>query len=1096
MPSLSRDIRRLLEKTIAGENGARRIAEAGAEESLHRLAVDHHEPHTSLTPEERTLRNRLRAHGRQLGDKRDSQRGRQTLTHLKQAVAYEHWHRMLFARFLAENDLLLHPEHGVAISLDEVKELALSEHRDWIEVAAAYAQRMLLREVFRPDDPVLSVPLSPEKRLELESRLNSLPREVFLADDSLGWVYQFWQEDVKDEVNRSEIKIGADELPSVTQLFTEDYMVLFLLENTLGAWWTGNKGIPDLPGYKWSYLRLDKEGIPAAGPFGTWPRSAKELRVLDPCMGSGHFLTFALPILVRMRMAEEGSTLIEAISAVLRENLFGLELDARCSQIAAFNLALTAWKLAGRHFQLPRLNLACSGFGINAGEEDWVKLAGGDEGAQETMRKLYNLFSDAPILGSLIDPTRLGANLFLAEFNRVRPLLEEALSKSRSDDDATELAVTAQGSVTAARILSEKFTLVITNVPYRVSDDLVPPLRMHLESMHKDASADLATSLFDRLLRFCSGGASAAVVIKHEFFFAASFDKLRKRLLGSLEWNFVVRLGPRAFETISGEVVNVGLMVVTRSTPSVGHLVLGMDASAKKTPMEKATYIQAEPFSSESQGVLLKSPKCRISFGVNHESVLLSKVASTNLGICSGDYPRFGRLFWEVPELGDAWATQQSSVENTEPYGGRSYVFLWEDGQGQFLQYLQDRLGEDRIFTWLRGKDAWGKRGVLITTTGDLPSTLYSGGLFDNNVSVLIPTNEEHLPALWAFCSSPEYCKEVRKINQSLKITDTSLVEIPFDLAKWEREATIQFPSGLPQAESADPTQWIFTGHPKDSSSILQVAVARLLGYRWPRQTGSAFSECAELSSDSLEHHVVPDGIACLSAIAGQESAADRLRALLQSALGADYRISDLITGRQAKSLENWLTDKFFTEHCRLFEDRPFIWHIWDGLADGFHSLVNYHKLDARNLEKLIYSYLGDWLTRQKQDLANGVEGADTRVAAAEHLQNELKNILVGHPPFDIFVRWKSLKEQPVGWVPDVNDGVRVNIRPWITAARLYRAAKPGVLRVTPNIKYTKDRGKDPTRDTNEFPWFKKSSDRVNDHHLTREEKNSLQEGQ
>src|SRR5690606_13111487 len=84
---------------------------------------------------------------------------------------------------------------------------------------------------------VLEVALPPESRSELEDILKALPRDVFLADDSLGWVYQFWQSDRKDEVNNSEKKIGADELPAVTQLFTEDYMVEFLLHNTLGAWW-------------------------------------------------------------------------------------------------------------------------------------------------------------------------------------------------------------------------------------------------------------------------------------------------------------------------------------------------------------------------------------------------------------------------------------------------------------------------------------------------------------------------------------------------------------------------------------------------------------------------------------------------------------------------------------------------------------------------------------------------------------------------------------------------------------------------------------------------------------------------------------------
>ena len=186
MPSLSRELRRLLERTIAGTDGARQIAEDGAEQSLKRLAVDRHEPHTSLTPEERTLRNQLRAHGRQLGDKRDLQRGTQSINHLKQAVAYEHWHRLLFARFLAENDLLMHPEHGVDLTLDEVKELALGKGGDWIELAAEYAQRMLLREVFRSDDPALRVPLSPEKRRDLETKLNSLPREIFSPTTALG----------------------------------------------------------------------------------------------------------------------------------------------------------------------------------------------------------------------------------------------------------------------------------------------------------------------------------------------------------------------------------------------------------------------------------------------------------------------------------------------------------------------------------------------------------------------------------------------------------------------------------------------------------------------------------------------------------------------------------------------------------------------------------------------------------------------------------------------------------------------------------------------------------------------------------------------
>ena len=229
--------------------------------------------------------------------------------------------------------------------------------------------------------------------------------------------------------------------------------------------------------------------------------------------------------------------------------------------------------------------------------------------------------------------------------------------------------------------------------------------------------------------------------------------------------------------------------------------------------------------------------------------------------------------------------------------------------------------------------------------------------------------------------------------------------------------------------------------------------------------------------------------IICLSSTAGEEPAGMRLRALLRCALGPDCDLSQLLADTKSSNLELWLRDEFFDEHCRIFHDRPFVWHVWDGLRDGFHVLVNYHELDRKNLEKLIYSYLGDWLTRQRQDVASGVEGADTRLAAAEHLQAELKKILEGEAPYDVFVRWKPLSKQPIGWEPDLNDGVRMNIRPWITAAKLYKATKPGILRINPNIKYTKDRGKEPDRDPKEFPWFKGSTDRINDRHLSLEEK-------
>ena len=363
MPSLHQTLRKQLENVVVA---ARDKAEEAAISALQKRAVDVAEPFAYFKAEDKQLRNRLRARARQAGDDLDGKT--QQIELVSQELAYEYWHRMLFARFLAENHLLMHPD-GVAVSLGECEELAHSlpspgtpgeglgvrVTNGW-QLAASYACRML-PEIFRVDDVLLEVEFSPEHRIALEKLLASLPSETFVADDSLGWVYQFWQSKRKEEVNRSEKKIGAREISPVTQLFTEDYMVDFLLQNTLGAWArenltteaqrhrderrTDSSSVPlclcgSIPV---PYMRLKEDGLPAAGTFQTWPKSLAQFKLLDPSCGSGHFLVAALRMLVPLRMQDEGLSEIDAISAVFRDNLFGLEIDPRCAQIAAFNLA-------------------------------------------------------------------------------------------------------------------------------------------------------------------------------------------------------------------------------------------------------------------------------------------------------------------------------------------------------------------------------------------------------------------------------------------------------------------------------------------------------------------------------------------------------------------------------------------------------------------------------------------------------------------------------------------------------------------------------------------------------------------------------------
>ena len=599
--ALPTDLRNQLAAVI---KAARRAGESGARKALDVLAAGAPRAHASMSPVDQDLRRRLRAHGRQLGDRRDPATGAQQIDTLAHEVAYGHWHRMLFARFLAENHLLIEPDAGVAVSLDECEELARERGQDRWSLAGRFAERML-PGVFRSQDPALEVPLAPEARQELQRLLESLPAAVFTARDALGWTYQFWQAERKDAVNKSGVKIGAEELPAVTQLFTERYMVLFLLHNTVGAWRAGRilAAQPELAataasedelrravrleahgGYDFAYLRFVREPLdgdaeeraggpwrPAAGHFEGWPRAAAELRVLDPSCGSGHFLIECLDLLVRLRMEEERLTLPAAIDAVLRDNLFGLEIDPRCTQIAAFNLALTAWRWpgAGGYRPLPPLNLACSGIAPNATREEWSRLA--DEaadagglpakrdllGAEDTLMSaplrnslgaLHDLFAQAPLLGSLIDPRALQADLYQHDYESVRELLGAVLQKEGTNDEQTERAVAAQGMARAAELLAGRYHLVVTNVPYLARGKQTDLLKEFAQDRHPEAKADLATLFVSRGFGWLDRHGVQALVTPQNWLFLTSYRKLREKLLKQRTWNLVARLGPGAFE--------------------------------------------------------------------------------------------------------------------------------------------------------------------------------------------------------------------------------------------------------------------------------------------------------------------------------------------------------------------------------------------------------------------------------------------------------------------------------------------------------------------------------------------------------------------
>lgn len=1092
-------LRRALEKTI---KSARLVAEEGANDAIRRLGVADSKAPSYLTDDERGLRRRLRAHARALGDALNKFGEKGEAKRLVEATAYVHWHRMLFARFLAERRLLRNPKYDVPVSLEDCRELAEAEgHTDPWSIAERYAASML-PGVFRIDDPVLSIQLDPVQTQGLHRMVTGLDSEVFQAEDSLGWTYQFWRAAEKDAVNKSGVKIGADELPAVTQLFTEPYMVRFLLHNTLGAWWAGKvlesnptlgqsaadeeelRGACSLPDYSFEMLRFVREGeggswCPAAGTFPGWPNEASAITVLDPCCGSGHFLTEALAILVALRQTEEHLSPFDAVAAVLRDNLHGLEIDGRCVQIAAFSVALTAWRIGGWQ-ELPLPHIAWVGAPPPLAKREFVALAEGDAPLENALAAQHDLFAQAPVLGTLIESS--SGDLFESEkLRQIERYLEPLLAKaSKAQPERIAGVVAARGMADAASLLHRKYVLQATNVPYLGRGKQTQALSEFIQRHFSEGRRDLATAMLQRMERLSANGGTYSSVTPQNWLFLASYKAFRIRVLHQSKIDLLAILGSGAFETIGGEVVNVAIISATAKAPNEASHFSGTDVGSIAPTSQKSSALARSEINRIGQMKQMENPSAIIVPERISQHNLVRDFAETYEGMSTGDNDRYRMFFWEVEPNWEIWEPY-ITPPSAEIYSGRSYFIRWENGKGALSREPGARI---------QGKPAWEKVALAVSVVSSLQPLVKGPYPHEKTMVAIVPNDESDTAAFLCYLLDDEYTQNIRKINRKVAVSTGSISSVAFDKERWKNAAAFRFPDGIPEPFSSEPTNWLFHGHPANTPrfTTLSVGLARLCGHRWPTETDSEMHLSDEARAWITRAAALPpgdnDGLLTVSAVAGEKPLADRLRAYLTAAFGADWSDSlerqliaeaDATLGKRRasdSSLEAWVRDRAFRQHCAMFRQRPFLWHISDGLKDGFSVFAHYQRLDRANLRKLTYTLLGDWLARAE------AESNALRYEKGRELQQKLEKILEGEKPYDIFVRWKPLAQQPLGWDPDPDDGVRQNIRPFVLAGVLSHDLS--------KILTHKDGGKDVVS----APWYGVfNGDRRNNHHTSLAEK-------
>ena len=390
------------------------------------------------------------------------------------------------------------------------------------------------------------------------SSILALTREAILPEvaekgvEVIGWLYQFYISEKKDEVMGKTVK--TEDIPAATQLFTPDWIVRYLVENSLGRLWMLNHPASRLAESMEYYIPATEQDADFLKVM-----SPEELKVCDPCCGSGHMLTYAFDLLARI-YEEAGFSPREIPSLILKNNLHGIEIDPRAGELAAFALTMKAREHDSRFLRrenAPQPNI-CVLQNVTFDDEEfksYMDFIGRDlftAALQTTLRQ----FEKADCFGSLIVPQLTDAAAMLAELES-RDVADQLLL---SGIHTKVLTVLRQ-----AKYLSPKYHVVVTNPPYMGGKGMNADLKKFAETKYPDSKSDLFAMFMERCLELVQKHGTIGMITMQSWMFLSSFEKLRTKLLDEDTILTMAHLGPRAFDTIGGEVVQTTAFTLTNT---------------------------------------------------------------------------------------------------------------------------------------------------------------------------------------------------------------------------------------------------------------------------------------------------------------------------------------------------------------------------------------------------------------------------------------------------------------------------------------------------------------------------------------------------
>mgnify|MGYP000787100822 FL=1 len=597
--------------------------------------------------------------------------------------------------------------------------------------------------------------LLPGNILKSDGFIDRLNADDYITDadyrspELIGWLYQFYISERKDEVFAKKGKFAADEIPAATQIFTPNWIVKYMVQNTVGRIYLDNSPYSDIK-EGMEYLVEPVEPTPADSIYQL--DDICDLKVADLACGSGHILNECFDLLYQIYM-EEGYNRRQAVEHIFRHNLTGIDIDLRAKQLATFALLMKACQkeksFADGHC-MPRVLVM-----PDVSRYTWLDLNGHfcsalglqtDEAISKELEAAFTLMEDADSLGSImkfdISP-------------RTREFLLEAVDEQAKQQKFTDSFKPLMEGFEVILALTEQYAALVMNPPYMGGGNMNEVLSRYVKDNYEDAKADLFSVFMevciDRLLQHGKYG----MINMQSWMFLSSFEKLRKQILDNYCIESMLHLGPRTFDELSGEVVQNTAFIISKHTSDMGgtyfRLVEGKNCADKERMFLQALeeHTVKVYYPNVPQRDFEKIPGCPIGYWVSEKMIEAFEGESvSNFGISdgqniTGDNNKYLRLIWETASSKTGknfkWVPIAKGGSFRRWYGNIDTVINWsnearEDYRLNPVARIQDE------YLWYRIGITWN----LICSGGGTGFRLLTEDNLFNKAAPTIIMKEEH----------------------------------------------------------------------------------------------------------------------------------------------------------------------------------------------------------------------------------------------------------------------------------------------------------------------------------------------------------------